>query len=620
GGSVVLNAAVDVLVNGDIDVRGGEFDGGSFAAEAQNDIELAGDVLADSTGGAGFGGTISLIALNELRTIGGSAGNRILLRANGGSPLEGSGADGGEITLSASSINLGQFFRAQAAGTQPDGAGGTFDLVADTAIFDGEVLMTGPGGGAGGDADMTVGALNVGATAKIDVSGGDFGGGRVFFFADDNQTMDGVIVASGSSTASPGSVALSAGLTLRVGGSILVDGDASAGSPPIRLTGCTLVLASGASVDNRSANATGGRISLSGSGFLTIEAGSTVSAVAGLGENRLTHGSEAFPPTIAGTVTPSPVVVFDDQLPGCPSCDTAADCDDSNPCSDDSCDLAIGCMNIPNAIPCDDGNACTSNDTCTSGECIGDIPAECNDSNPCTDDSCEPSGGCINTANSDPCDDASACSTDDTCIGGTCIGVPPPACNDGNPCTRDACDDIQGCVAFEEPASICLTSGKAKLLVLDKNGDNSDTFKWKWNRGQFFSLADIGAPDSTTGFAVCAYDHTSGTPSVALRLDIPAGPGWRQAGSKAWKYKDKSGTADGVQRVGVKSGADGKTLVLVLGRGTNLTLPAAVGSEQFFAADPSVVVQLRATNGACWSSSFTTPKKNTATLFKATIR
>ena len=57
-------------------------------------------------------------------------------------------------------------------------------------------------------------------------------------------------------------------------------------------------------------------------------------------------------------------------------CTTAADCNDNNPCTDDSCSTTTGCRFDYNTDQCDDGNALTDNDTCTMGQCVGTI-ADC---------------------------------------------------------------------------------------------------------------------------------------------------------------------------------------------------------------------------------------------------
>jgi hypothetical protein len=121
-------------------------------------------------------------------------------------------------------------------------------------------------------------------------------------------------------------------------------------------------------------------------------------------------------------------------------------CNDNNGCTDDSCNPASGCVYTNNTNPCDDGNACTTNDTCGGGSCHGGNAPNCDDGNGCTDDSCNPASGCVHTNNSNPCDDGNACTTNDTCGGGTCNGGAPPNCDDGNVCTDDSCVPASGCV------------------------------------------------------------------------------------------------------------------------------------------------------------------------------
>ncbi len=146
-----------------------------------------------------------------------------------------------------------------------------------------------------------------------------------------------------------------------------------------------------------------------------------------------------------------------DDADACTTLDTCAagtcvggvppDCDDGNVCTDDSCDSVLGCQNSNNGISCDDGDACTTFDTCAGGACVGGSAPDCNDGNVCTDDSCDPGLGCQNINNAAPCDDGDACSTIDVCAGGTCTGSTPPDCDDGNPCTDDACNPSIGCVS-----------------------------------------------------------------------------------------------------------------------------------------------------------------------------
>ena len=196
-------------------------------------------------------------------------------------------------------------------------------------------------------------------------------------------------------------------------------------------------------------------------------------------------------------------------------------CNDGNPCTDDSCDPAEGCAHANNAAPCTDGDVCTTLDTCNEGECTpgplldcddGDAcngletcdtatgckaaaPLECNDNNPCngielcdpvdgcqggdevdcadgnvcTDDICDPMQGCVHTAlTGHECEDGNACTELDICQDGLCVGSGVPECDDDNPCTDNVCDPAQGCVtilnkAFCDDGDICTTGDHCDL-------------------------------------------------------------------------------------------------------------------------------------------------------------
>src|SRR5207244_7516461 len=64
-------------------------------------------------------------------------------------------------------------------------------------------------------------------------------------------------------------------------------------------------------------------------------------------------------------------------------------CNDNNPCTDDTCDPVLGCVYTPNDNnTCSDNSVCTTNDHCSAGTCVG-TPISCDDSDVCTDDSCD---------------------------------------------------------------------------------------------------------------------------------------------------------------------------------------------------------------------------------------
>ncbi len=119
-------------------------------------------------------------------------------------------------------------------------------------------------------------------------------------------------------------------------------------------------------------------------------------------------------------------------------------CDDGNACTNDSCDANTGCKASPNSNGCDDGSACTLNDACSGGACKAGGSKFCNDGNPCTDDSCNPAIGCVYAPNNAQCDDGNACTIGDVCGGGgSCTSGANKNCDDGVACTVDSCSGGQ---------------------------------------------------------------------------------------------------------------------------------------------------------------------------------
>ncbi|MCB9524442.1 MAG: hypothetical protein H6702_13875, partial [Myxococcales bacterium] len=99
-----------------------------------------------------------------------------------------------------------------------------------------------------------------------------------------------------------------------------------------------------------------------------------------------------------------------------PDCDPAC-ADDDNPCTRAVC-VDGQCQAEPAAGPCDDGDACTLDDACVAGACVGGEARACPDA-PCMVAACEPATGC---------------------------SLVPLDCGDGDLCTTDLCDGVAGCV------------------------------------------------------------------------------------------------------------------------------------------------------------------------------
>jgi len=150
-----------------------------------------------------------------------------------------------------------------------------------------------------------------------------------------------------------------------------------------------------------------------------------------------------------------------DQCDGAGACDSGSlkSCDDGEVCTDDTCDPLLDCQNDVNlSNACSDGDACTENDKCSpGGDCSG-TAISCDDSNPCTTDTCDQSQGCQYKNNTDPCNDGVFCNGSDKCGGGSCI------VHDGDPCStgdgdsdcNESCNETSGdCSAPDPDGSTC---------------------------------------------------------------------------------------------------------------------------------------------------------------------
>ena len=149
-------------------------------------------------------------------------------------------------------------------------------------------------------------------------------------------------------------------------------------------------------------------------------------------------------PAARGAVCATGICNGSPTQPMCQACVVAADCDDGNPCTYDTCPpRERRCIHYsePKGTGCV-GGGCTGlldNPVCQA--CGAD--EDCDDANPCTGDTCDPQFGCEHTVADDgaPCAGAGFCQTkfgQPTCVG--CID--DASCDDGNPCTTQTCNTV----------------------------------------------------------------------------------------------------------------------------------------------------------------------------------
>ena len=102
---------------------------------------------------------------------------------------------------------------------------------------------------------------------------------------------------------------------------------------------------------------------------------------------------------------------------------------------------------------------CNGLDDDCDGQTDTDVEA-CDDGNACTKDLCNNSGGCkYEPVNGPKCEDGNVCTENDSCAEGKCQGGKPLACDDGDACSTDSCSPANGCVHEPATAGLCPDDG-----------------------------------------------------------------------------------------------------------------------------------------------------------------
>ncbi len=284
-----------------------------------------------------------------------------------------------------------------------------------------------------------------------------------------------------------------------------------------------------------------------------------------------------------------------------------------NRCGNGVCDASETASSCPSDCGCAAPEACTSGQApggcyCDSlcldfGDCCPDVCLEC--SAVCTP-------GCGNGVlePGEECDDGNT--NDGDCCSSACTLDPAGTpCDDGSACTDgETCDASGQCTGTAQVLTGCLEAGRALVQLHDRPSDAKDRFKWKWKNGGPFSQQDLGVPSAQTKYELCVFDQSTGTPSLAMALVLPPSADWTDKTPKGWQYKDPTGFEDGVRKLILRPSEAGRPLAQIVAKGAFLPLPAPASTSSFFEADPSVIVQLVNSDGVCWTSEFSTARRN----------
>jgi hypothetical protein len=159
------------------------------------------------------------------------------------------------------------------------------------------------------------------------------------------------------------------------------------------------------------------------------------------------------------------------------------------------------------------------------------------------------------------------------------------------------------------PASGCLLSGKSLFSIGANASPAKNKLGFKWLKGAAVANADIDDPTASADYTLCVY----GNGALLFSATAPHGALWSAKGGtppRKYLYKDAAAANDGLFKLQVAVGADGKAKAQVKGKGANL--PAV--SLPLAPADLPVTVQLRnGASGQCWTADYANaPAKNVA--------
>lgn len=156
------------------------------------------------------------------------------------------------------------------------------------------------------------------------------------------------------------------------------------------------------------------------------------------------------------------------------------------------------------------------------------------------------------------------------------------------------CDEVArlGCIEESVP-------GASALAVVDVATDSGDRLDWKISRGGAASADAFGDPTSSDGMVVCAYGGDEAD-TLVFEGRAPAGSDWRSK-SSGFTYSSSATTPDGIRKITLKNGTDGRSKLVIKGAGSELdSSPFGLPSMPTGA----ITVQLQSAAGGCWSAAW----------------
>lgn len=300
-------------------------------------------------------------------------------------------------------------------------------------------------------------------------------------------------------------------------------------------------------------------------------------------------------------------------------------------CSTPTCPTTCGPVGVVDAsltVGDDAGGTSQQFTTITSTLCGNssvDAGETCDDGNRDDGDCC--SSSCQAESSGSSCSDGNICNGDETCDGaGVCSAGAPPVCDDGDVCTQDSCVPQTGCLSVEGPALICEGPWQKATLLISEAAAGKEKLVAKLVKGPALDASDFGDPiGGASIYDICLYAD-SGALVGRMRVDR-AGDScdgkdcFKAVGTKGYLYKDKLGSADGIQLMRLLGGADGKSKILIKGKNNEkkgqLGLPVGVAASLVGSDSATLQVHMSEAPVSCVGATLVDVIKNDGVQFKA---
>lgn len=180
----------------------------------------------------------------------------------------------------------------------------------------------------------------------------------------------------------------------------------------------------------------------------------------------------------------------------------------------------------------------------------------------------------------------------------TPVGTPTPPFPVGTATSAPTATPTVLPLCVPMPRGNCRSAGRSRLVLEDRANSARDTLSWEWRQGQLSTIADFFDPQTTANYAFCLYTGTAGDRLASL--EVPPGGNWKLVRARGYRYRDRTGSADGIVKMSLRGSGGDRAQARVRGKGENLPdLDLSSGLPL-----PVVAQLLNTQSGVCWEGRF----------------